>query len=470
MTKGPDNYDFAGLRINTGPLPAKEVTRPEWDRAQRMKVGGLRDRCRKGKSCSATCIAINKDCVVEMPAPMQRELRRMAIYLLKKNKIKEGSLEDKRIGAGLMQMKPVLKTTENKPETSGRGKDKLKKGRVEFKRDPRRAERQAVSWKEVQGLKARRDKLGNAEFNQEAMKVLQKDAFGRGLRLRQNELEMLFDALPKSTQDSLMSSGKATGAWWGGKDANGNDIITKSPTRARGLAVLDMWYRQGGTDAYQGRGGKVWAPQDLDVEHMRPMSKGGADSPSNWILARAGAQRKRQDAELGKWIDSLPKTEAEHRSYLSNLRTEKTKRKIKKATLQALDPKQFSDKEIFAWGADKSGKAFGARTLFTAEFQPIKNIRDGAGRANSGPPQPFAKAIALIAKTEGVDAAKPVVYQLRDIWNKQLIENKSITPQQAYKQMVDVVQGKLTPEQKDMFLPAVQSWAQSRDIKDYGLI
>jgi hypothetical protein len=135
-----------------------------------------------------------------------------------------------------------------------------------------------------------------------------------------------------------------------------------------------------------------------------------------------------------------------------------------------LDPKQFSDREIFSWGADKSGKAFGARTLFTSEFQPIKNVTQGAGRANSGPPQPFAKAVALISKTEGVDAAKPVVYQLRDIWNKQLIENKSITPQEAYKQMVDVVQRKLSPEQKDLFLPAAEAWAQSRDVKDYGFM
>jgi hypothetical protein len=401
---------------------------------------------------------------------MQREVRRMAVYLLKKNKLQEGSLEDKRLGAALMQMKPVLKTTSNKPETSGRGKDRVKKGRVEFKRDPRRAERQAVSWKEVQGLQARRNKLGEAEFNGEAMKALQKDAFGRGLRLRRNELEMIFDALPKSTQDSLMSSGKATGAWWGGKDANGNDIFTKSATRARGLAVLDMWYRQGGTDAYQHRGGKVWAPQDMDVEHIKPMSKGGLDSPSNWILARAGAQRKRQDEELGKWIDSLPKTEAAHRQYLSDFRAAKSKKKIQKATLQALDPKQFSDQEVFSWGADKSGKAFGARTLFTSEFQPIKNVTQGAGRANSGPPQPFAKGVALIAKADGVAAAKPVVYQLREIWNKQLIENKSITPQEAYKQMVNVVQSKLSPEQQALFLPAAEAWAKSRDVKSYGFL
>jgi hypothetical protein len=78
--------------------------------------------------------------------------------------------------------------------------------------------------------------------------------------------------------------------------------------------------------------------------------------------------------------------------------------------------------------------------------------------------------VALIAKTEGVAAAKPVVYQLRDIWNKQLIENKSISPKEAYTKMVDVVQGKLSPEQQQMFLPAAQSWAQSRDIKDYGLL
>lgn len=472
-TQGPSTFDFAGLRINEGPLPSRasgEPTRGEVIRAKNMAVGSGRKRCRQGKICSATCIAMTKYCLVDFPIPMQRDLRRMAIFLVKRNKFRAGSREDLVTGAAIRQQAGAMKIKEGPAETIGRGKDKLTKPRLEFKQDPIRSKRQALPFKEIQDLIKRRDLLGDAEFDREAMKLLQKDVFGRGLRLRRNELEMLFDALPKSTQDSMMASGKATGKWWAGKDENGNDVFSKNPTRERGLAVYDMWLRQGGTSAYAGRGSKVWAPQDLDVEHLRPMTKGGADSPSNWVLARAGAQQKRNVTDLGKWIDSLPKNEAEYRQYLSDHRSKKSAKRTKDAVTKALDPKQFTDKEVFSWGGEKSGKAFGKKTLFTSEFQPIVNVNRGAGRASSGPPQPFAKGIALIAKNQGAEVAEPVVYKLRDIWNKQLIENKSITPQEAFRQMVDAVQSKLSPEQNSLFGPAAEAWAQSRDVKSYGFL
>ena len=42
------------------------VTSGEIRRAKQRAVGGKRDRCRKGKSCSATCISGWKACLVEM--------------------------------------------------------------------------------------------------------------------------------------------------------------------------------------------------------------------------------------------------------------------------------------------------------------------------------------------------------------------------------------------------------------------
>lgn len=463
-TQGLRTFDFAGLRINEGPLPSRaggEPTRGEVIRAKDMAVGGGRKRCRRGKICSATCIAMTKDCLVHLPIPMQRQLRRMSIFLVKKNQIRAGSREDLALGAGIRQMGGAMKVKEGPAETSGRGKAKLTKPQLEFKRDTARATTRASTFKEIQDLKKRRDLLGNAEFDREAMKLLQKDAFGRGLRLRRNELEMLLDALPASTQKSLGASGKATGKWWAGKDENGNDVFSKTPTRERALAVLDMWYRQGGTSAYSGRGSKVWAPQDLDVEHIRPLTKGGADSPSNWILARGGAQQNRNNTELGKWIDSLPKNETEYRAYLSSHRKEKTRSRIKSATLSALDPKGFSDAEVFKWGAEKSGKAFGAGTLFTSEFHPIKSIDGAVVRRSSGPPQPFAKGLALIAKTQGVPEASSAVKELRQIWNNNLVENRTISKQEAFTKMNEVIQKRLTPDQTNLYQPEATAWANS---------
>ena len=39
-------------------------------------VGGARKRCVKGKSCSATCIAANEDCLVELPEPISNAMQK----------------------------------------------------------------------------------------------------------------------------------------------------------------------------------------------------------------------------------------------------------------------------------------------------------------------------------------------------------------------------------------------------------
>jgi tRNA A-37 threonylcarbamoyl transferase component Bud32 len=53
-------FDFAV----TGSVPRSDS---QIERAKRMAVGGGRKRCRKGKSCSATCIFAGKVCLVDLP-------------------------------------------------------------------------------------------------------------------------------------------------------------------------------------------------------------------------------------------------------------------------------------------------------------------------------------------------------------------------------------------------------------------
>lgn len=448
-------------------------TRAKVLRAKREAVGGRRKRCMRGKNCSAACIQAGMVCLVEFPLPVSDGLTQarnaLLDYISKKNNLQPGSIQEKRVNAALTQLSNVL-SVEGRPTRDENSRPA--KPKVEWKRDQKRSERRALTWEEVQGLKKRKDLLGEAEVKEEATRALLKDALSRGLRLPRAELEMIYDAMPESTQKSLASSGRAKGGkWWGGKDEEGNDRFSRSATKERGIAVLDLWLRQGGTDAYQGRGGKIWAPQDLNIEHIRPLSQGGTDSPSNWILARAGAQQARGVKDLKSWVEKLPNSEREYKNYLSDYKSDKSKKRVKKAVLSALDPSQYSDKEVFGWGAAKSGKAFGARTLFTGEFQPIQNIKQGASRPNSGPPMPFAKATAIIAKTKGAEEAKAVVYELRNIWNKQLITDKSITPQEALQKMTQAVQTRLTPEQNtQLFQPAVQAWAKSRDVQSYGFL
>jgi hypothetical protein len=55
------------------------------ERAKRMSVGGGRKRCTRGKSCSATCIAGNKICLVDLPEVSSSALSKVRTRLLKKS-------------------------------------------------------------------------------------------------------------------------------------------------------------------------------------------------------------------------------------------------------------------------------------------------------------------------------------------------------------------------------------------------
>jgi len=435
-------------------------------RAKAQAVGGGRKRCRKGKNCSAACIQARMVCLVEFPAPVQAPLGQVRSYLMQKNSVQPGSIQDKRLNAALGKLSSVLKVEGQEAPSKRTG---LAKPQVEWKRNERKAERQGILWNEVQGLKKRRNLLGEAEFEREAMRALHKDAMSRGLRLPRAELEMILDVLPKNVQTSLAKSGRAeSGQWYNGKDENGNVIFSRTPGKERAIAVLDMWFRQGGTDAYQGRGGRVWAPPDLDIEHMRSLSQGGRDTPSNWILARAGAQRARQAQPLGKWIDRLPSTREEYKTYLSNYAKERRAKQARKARLALVDPKKMGDAELFSKGGKTLAELFrgenGGRTpdTFTKEWLGIAS--SGGRKGNSGPPAPFAKGLALIAKAEGLPKARAVGNAMKRLWNDEWKAQGNITKQQAYKQMLGEMQKSLSAEQyNNLFLPSAQAWARSNE-------
>jgi hypothetical protein len=418
--------------------------------------------------------------VVELPIPVQREIRRAAAYLIRQGVTGgEESRSDRDLGAALLQLGKVteiggqrIKTIRDKFKTADGKVKKATRPDLVFKRDSDAATRQKFSFNEIMGLKARRDKLGESEFNEQAMRFLQKDAFSRGVRLRRNELESVYNLLSKRDQDSLKGSGSVEAkpgqdprVWWGGKDANGKDIFRTSATKERGLAVLDMWFRQGGTDAYQGRGGRVRPPMDYDVEHVRPMSKDGKDVPSNWILARGGAQKKRGNAELGGWIDKLPNNKAEYTQWASAERKAKTARETSKAALKALDPSKLTPQFIVSKGSLPLAQIFaneGASGLYLLKGG-WASTKEGAGRGTANPPPaPFAKGIglALLAdRTSGLNLGS----QLQKIWNNEFVgENGG---RQAYDKMVSALKTALPPDQFKLLAPKFAQWEKANASK-----
>jgi hypothetical protein len=316
-------------------------------------------------------------------------------------------------------------------------------------------------------LKKRRDLLSEAEIQKEAMRALHKDALSRGLRLPREELEMIYDILPKNVQTSLAKSGRAEGGkWYAGKDENGNPVFSKTAGKERALAVLDMWFRQGGTDAYQGKGGRIWSPPDLDVEHIIPLSRGGVDAPSNWVLARAGAQRKRQSERLGSWIDRLPKSKEEHSDYVKAYAKSRRAKQAMKARTALVDPKNLPDNEIFSKGGKALAELFRAENggqsagTFTKEWLGINS--SGGRKGNSGPPAPFAKGLGLIARDKGLNEARAIANRMKTVWNNDWKAKGSITKQEAFQKMVREMKSSLSDEQfNSLFAPAANSWASS---------
>jgi hypothetical protein len=336
---------------------------------------------------------------------------------------------------------------------------KVKRPDLAFRRQTGSADRQTLSWKEVLDLKKRKDLLGNAEFNEQAMKFLQKDAFGRGLRLRKNELEAIHGALSKKDQDSLMKSGSAGKQWWAGKDEKGNDIFSTGPRKERGVAVLDMWFRQGGTDAYRGRNGRIRAPMDYDVEHVKPLNKGGVDSPSNWILARSGAQRARQNTELGKWVDSLPNSRAEYKDYLRGRLSDQQKTAMQTTLLKSMDPSKLTSEQLVKMGGNPLSKLFaneGSTSLYALKggWYPVT----GGQRASTGPPAPIAKGLALILQTDrakGLNLANSFSKQ----WNDASTSGQNM--RQTFDSLVSNLKGSLPPEKFSLLESYIQQFQKA---------
>ena len=456
---GPSHYDFAG---GDGQVTVGEKRASVAGQMARGTLGaGKRDRCRRGKACGLTCIAGNEDCIIDFPEPVQGELTRMAQAIMQKKikagkPVEAGSEEDIRLGKAVGDVGRHL-TYESPSKGKGFGTTTQGLSRT-------------VSPSEIRYLKENSDKIGNSEFNATARKAWQTHVQSKGVKLSKDDLETIYDSLPAAAKTQLNNGGNPGKGAFYAKDKDGNDITNgSSGTRDRGLAVLDMYFKQGGTDAYKWGSNRVYSPMDLDVEHIRPVAKGGLDHPSNWVLARAGAQRQRADEELRSFIKSLPDPDdkAAMKAYYSN--------EIKKLQAQA------AVRDTFGGIRDKLS------TMSDAEFlknvpvsKGMKNVfRDPkTGKADSffqqtgldhpAPPQArtkytqpaaFSKAYGLVRKNND-ELAPQVRNETREIWNNQWMKGKITTPELINK-WIDIYRTKLSPEAFALVEPEMKKAGQA---------
>jgi hypothetical protein len=452
-----------------------------------------RDRCKRGKACGATCIAGNEDCILDFPEPVQAQLQKMAQFVLNRRAkegrvVEAGSENDIELGRAIGDVGRHL----TKEGTYQRGSGKYTKetqerafGTTQF------GLQRMLGNKEIDNLRTNRDRIVGSEDDAMLRRAWQRDTQSRGVRLSRKDLEHVYDSLDMAAKDQLNGTGSPPkGQYYGGKDKNGKEITNaQSANKERGLAVLDLYLRQGGTDAYQIGSTRVFSPADLDIEHVKPMQakrgsgQGGKDEPENWVLARAGAQRTRSDQFFKDFIDNLPDTKNKQAmaEYYSTERKARQASRAMAALSQDIykNRNRYSDEEFLKMvklqkaPAKKSGEITVnpiAKKVFLNEqgkqdgFFVGAVLKDPTGTARSGQvPQPagWAKAYLLARKNESSPAeAAALRSQIREIWQNQWLGGR-ISTQQMVNQVANVYQNKLSPKAWSLVKDEVAAAGQS---------
>lgn len=447
MLRGEDaRIDRAAQRMGVAgpasPMPQRGPTASEIRSAKAEAVGGAHKRCTKGKNCSATCIAASDDCLVDFPEPVQNEIRKVVGHLLKRGNIEEGSQRDEELGrAAILAGQHLTKESASGGEkmfgTTTPGQSRL------------------LTALEIADLKANRDRLGEAEFDEKVRKAFQKDVFSRGVNLASKDLELLYDALPQAAKNQLNNSGNPGKGKWYAVDKNGNEVTTgNNGSKARGLSVFDMFFKQGGTDAY-GSSKRILSPADFDVEHMRPVSKGGLDHPSNWVLARSGAQRQRADTELKKWIDSLPdpKDRAALRAYYDNAAKKGRAKDALKKTLASMNPKSMGDADLIKISPSNMKYLFNRDSFFVSGLYGL----GPGGRLTNTQPAVFGRAYGLARKHLSDEDAAAIRSEVKKVWNKEWMENGGSTKDMV-RNYIKIYKDRLPPESFKLLEPDIVKW------------
>jgi hypothetical protein len=380
--------------------------------------------------------------LVDLPEPVQNEIRKMVGYLMKKGNVEEGSQRDVELG------KAAILAGQHLTKESASGSDKIFGTTAP-------GQSRLLTALEIADLKANKDQIGQAEFDQKVRQAWQKDVFSRGVNLDRKDLEMVYESLPQSAKLQLNNSGNPGKGKWYGADKAGNEVTTaNNGSKARGLEVLGMYFKQGGTDAY-GSSKRVLSPADFDVEHIRPVSKGGLDHPSNWVLSRSGAQRQRADTELKKWIDSLPnpKDRAALKAYYDAAAKKGRAKDALKNTLASMDPKSMGDKDLLKISPSNMKYLFNRDSFFVSGLYGL----GPGGRLTNTQPAVFGRAYGLARKHLPEDEIAAIRSDVKRVWNKDWMENGGSTKDMV-KNYIKVYKDRLPAESFKLLEPEIVKW------------
>lgn len=310
--------------------------------AERGTQGGTsKDRCKKGKSCGATCIDPREDCIIDFNPDVNSALNSVRQYLSKrqeegaitpeqKTKIQEDIENPQQYKKASDRVKAFREFGEmiREGKTTDAEKDFVARLLLSTTLTPgqdRNAAR-VLSYDEIDAI-TKGNKLKALEDAYNASFV--KGRFdpsapgGMGEYIQKNVLqhqisdavaEKAYYMLPSKVRSAIDKAG-AVNQMFAGYDKDGNPIYSSTPTRERGIFLVKRWGEQGGLDPYTGKPIDI---RNAEPEHMvaykHAQSKGGGggDQPSNltWSASQPNNNKAGAGDDFAKWREVLESNKA----------------------------------------------------------------------------------------------------------------------------------------------------------------
>lgn len=307
-------------------------TAGEIEAADRNAVGGKRDKCKKGKSCSATCIYHGDDCVVDLDPVLAESLTKLVSHI--KGFVDRGGDEEIALNAlerfessGTIegQAKKVTKALNDIEKTYPDPKEREKRITQVFdlvlpgmakKGDT--GEKQALSEdqvlylannKAIEGFeKVYQDvKSGKLKTPEEVNAALRPLAQQRRVNdISDSQIDLAISLMPKDLIASLGKQG-SPGEWgkWGANQdtlavPEGGHTPKNASAAERARLIVRIGMQEGMRDMYTGQ--KVGFG-DIDLEHTIPfgVAKAGAETGSNFGLTTRKNNREKGDISPEEW-------------------------------------------------------------------------------------------------------------------------------------------------------------------------
>lgn len=149
-----------------------------------------------------------------------------------------------------------------------------------------------------------------SELDEKNIKKLQDDAFAMGSAVSPKILDLTWSMLPSELRGKISRSGNpGKGSWY---NPETNEADGAGASQDRGKTILQMYFKQGGVDAYTLDKKKPLNILDMDVEHIVPLGKGGKDHPDNWVMIKSNVNRNRGNKDLSDWAKNALASQAKN--------------------------------------------------------------------------------------------------------------------------------------------------------------